>query len=334
MEPLKTLVVHPSLKCNLACKHCYSSSSPEHSASLDGNALKEFLSQARDEGYNYLAFSGGEPLLYKYLPDVLSFSKKLGYTNAITTNGMLLKSSLALRALGNIDLVNISIDGDADLHNRIRGQANAFDKMMEGVSFLKDNKRVFGFSHTVCHQNLEVLDYLENLTLYSHAELLQINKLSNFGRALDMDTALDLDKEHTFYKALFEKYQTIYRRNIEHFYTAITLTDRDNCLKHLAEDWQSLENQETQNNSLSQCFNTLAIDEDGNVVPYGYNVSKKWAFHNVLNAQSLRQSFVDSKTPLLYQTKELVYQSMAYLYQNTNMPFANATNLIEYISCN
>ncbi len=106
------------------------------------------------------------------------------------------------------------------------------------------------------------------------------------------------------------------------------------CLKHLAEDFQSIENQESQNNGLSYYFNTLAVDEVGNIIPYGYNVSKKWAFHNISASKTLRQSFIDVKTPLLKGVKEVVHQSIAYLHHHTNIKFANATNIIESISYN
>jgi Fe-coproporphyrin III synthase len=333
MNPLKTLVVHPTLKCNLACKHCYSASSPEHTGSLDQVALKNFLSQAKDEGYNYLAFSGGEPLLYKFLPEVLMFSKQLGYTNAITTNGMLLKSNLSLRALEYIDLVNVSIDGNAHMHNHIRGQHNAFEKMMEGVHFLRDNNRDFGFSHTICYQDLSILDFIENLALENNAQLLQFNKLSNFGRALDMELTMDSD-ENAFQAQLIDKFQSIFKKNYTHFYTAMSLTTRQNCLTHLAEDFHRLDKYAVQQESLAACFSALTVNEQGDVLPFGYNVAQKHAFHNILSKRHLKDSIKKLKDNTLCQSQALLTKSIEFLYQNDRIHFANATNIIEFMSQN
>ena len=60
-------------------------------------------------------------------------------------------------------------------------------------------------------------------------------------------------------------------------------------------------------------------------------------FDNVLpsiKTSSLKESFVESKKVLMRESKQLVYQSFSYLYQNTQIQFANATNLIEYVSNN
>ena len=72
MAPFRTIQIHGTRKCNLSCKHCYSSSSPHLKDMLDISALKDFLSFAYDQGFNNIAMSGGEPLLYRDIEELLN----------------------------------------------------------------------------------------------------------------------------------------------------------------------------------------------------------------------------------------------------------------------
>ena len=148
-EPFRTIQIHPTRKCNLACLHCYSSSSPQMKEMLDIEALKRFLTIAFDHGYNNISVSGGEPFLYIHLEEMLRFTKALGYQNTMASNGMLLQSEKNQRILEYVDLIAISLDGPPELHDKIRGQKGAFEKTMKGVEVLKNLKKAYGFIHTI-----------------------------------------------------------------------------------------------------------------------------------------------------------------------------------------
>jgi len=56
--------VHPSLQCNLRCRHCYSVSGPEQRGALPVETVLDCLEDCAALGYGVLAASGGEPFLY------------------------------------------------------------------------------------------------------------------------------------------------------------------------------------------------------------------------------------------------------------------------------
>src|ERR1051325_1619394 len=89
-ETYRVLQLHPTRRCNLRCRHCYSSSGPEERDELDVALLCEALSDAQAEGYTVAGFSGGEPLLYKPLRTALEHARTCGMTTTVTSNGMLL----------------------------------------------------------------------------------------------------------------------------------------------------------------------------------------------------------------------------------------------------
>ena len=72
------LHVHPSRRCNIACAHCYSSSGPNVREEFHLELLSNCLDDAVGLGYRQLAVSGGEPLLYRQLPELLDCARGLG----------------------------------------------------------------------------------------------------------------------------------------------------------------------------------------------------------------------------------------------------------------
>src|SRR5678815_3227731 len=73
-DDYRVLQIHPTLRCNLKCPHCYSSSSPQEAGELSLDLLRQTLSEASAEGYNAVGVSGGEPLMFRSLYPVLDLS--------------------------------------------------------------------------------------------------------------------------------------------------------------------------------------------------------------------------------------------------------------------
>ena len=84
--------LHPALRCNLKCRHCYSSSGPGNAQELPAGMLMNVLDSLHAEGFNVASFSGGEPLLYKELFTVMRMRASWAMTVTVTTNGMLLNT--------------------------------------------------------------------------------------------------------------------------------------------------------------------------------------------------------------------------------------------------
>ena len=76
---------------------------------------------------------GGEPLLY---PDILALVREIkarGLTCTVITNGGRLEAYARELVEAGIDLIAVSIDGPPEVHNRIRGQNDAYEKAAAGV---------------------------------------------------------------------------------------------------------------------------------------------------------------------------------------------------------
>lgn len=110
--------------CNADCVFCnFARSKMAASTYADPGRLYGAVDTLYGKGVRYIAFVGGEPLLYRGLPDVIAYAKRLGVTPFLCTNGWLLGSDM-VRRLHNAGLGNviISIDApDPDVHDKNRG---------------------------------------------------------------------------------------------------------------------------------------------------------------------------------------------------------------------
>src|SRR5262249_53587036 len=139
-----TIQLHPTRRCNLRCAHCYSLSGPEERGELPAALLAAAIGDARAEGYGNVSVSGGEPLMYAPLIELLEHAKGLGMTTSVTTNGMLLDEKRVAKIAGKVDTLAISLDGAPESHDRLRGSAKAFQTMADRLGLLRDAGIGFG----------------------------------------------------------------------------------------------------------------------------------------------------------------------------------------------
>jgi radical SAM protein with 4Fe4S-binding SPASM domain len=136
---------HLTERCNLRCRHCYQRGSMvqemtanEVKGEIDG-ATQMFQAWEKEHGIRVspsIHFTGGEPLLYKGLWDVIADSKAKGYGVAMMTNGCLVTRDSAKRAsLLGISDIQVSLEGPPGLHASIRGRGS-FNGAAKGVEHL------------------------------------------------------------------------------------------------------------------------------------------------------------------------------------------------------
>ena len=99
--------------------------------------------------------TGGEPFMRTDLPDIVSALYRKCDRIVINTNGLLDKRIIELcKAFPKVG-IRISIDGKGDIHDRIRGVSNNYDRAMHTLETLwKMGHKDIGFS-TPCRGNQE-----------------------------------------------------------------------------------------------------------------------------------------------------------------------------------
>lgn len=133
---LGTVIV--SDRCNLKCKHC---SVNNITAIMHPFAqIKKEMQTLYDMGVRILFFCGGETFLWRdgdlTVRDLVIEAKKMGFMIVnVVTNGTFPID------LPEADLILLSLDGDRERHNAIRG--NTFDTIMENVKKATSNNICF-----------------------------------------------------------------------------------------------------------------------------------------------------------------------------------------------
>lgn len=115
-------------KCNLKCKHC--SVNNINAVIYPYDQIKAEMQKLYDMGIRILFFCGGETFLWqdgeKDLRYIVREAKEMGFLIVnVVTNGTFPID------LPEADLILLSIDGDKERHNIIRG--DTYDKIMENI---------------------------------------------------------------------------------------------------------------------------------------------------------------------------------------------------------
>jgi radical S-adenosyl methionine domain-containing protein 2 len=106
---------HILSNCNMSCEFCFAKFTEskeflEKNTYLSLENAKELIQELHNYGVSKITFVGGEPLLYPWLSELLSFAKSLSMTTMIVTNGMLLNEKWIEENKSNINWIAISID--------------------------------------------------------------------------------------------------------------------------------------------------------------------------------------------------------------------------------
>lgn len=182
-QRFRVVQIHPSLRCNLTCRHCYSFSSPVRAEGLSRAVVETVVVDAAAQGYDAISVSGGEPLLWPGLRDTLALAKACGMATALSTNLIPLTQRRLAGLRRVLDAVAVSLDGMPPSHDRIRGKRGAFSGMTRRLPALRDSGIPFGFIFTLTNANLHELPWVARFAVENGARMLQIHPLEEVGRA-------------------------------------------------------------------------------------------------------------------------------------------------------
>lgn len=122
-------------RCNLKCKHCFTTKFTPKPRTMTLNDLHNLAEQADALGLCQFTISGGEPLLFDDLDEVIAALNPAKFHLAMSTNGHFLtfEKAVHLKKIG-LDKVKISLDNfDEKLHNDNRNSNGAYKKAIDAM---------------------------------------------------------------------------------------------------------------------------------------------------------------------------------------------------------
>jgi len=180
--PDRIIHLHPTRRCNLACLHCYSESSPQQKTTLDLDLLQQALPLLKAEGYNLISLSGGEPLTYAPLLPLIDYAHANGFRVTMITNGLFATKHID-EVASQLDGMAISFDGLAATHNRIRGRADAFERACATLAHLADHGHPVAAAISLPREAIPDLPDLADHLVGLGAQALQVRPVALAGRA-------------------------------------------------------------------------------------------------------------------------------------------------------
>ncbi len=158
---------HLTERCNLRCLHCYQGRTKVREMTANGvkreidGATEMFQVWEKEHGIRVspsIHFTGGEPLLYKGLWDVMAYARKKKYGVALMTNGCFIKKEEARRASDlKISDIQVSLEGPPDLHDSIRGKGS-FAAAAKGVEELVAADNRVSANVTLSRLNVDMIE--------------------------------------------------------------------------------------------------------------------------------------------------------------------------------
>jgi Fe-coproporphyrin III synthase len=141
------------------------------------------LGEAVALGYTQLSISGGEPLLYRPLAELLRQARALGMTTSLTSNGTLLDNRRWAALAPLIDTLAVSIDGRPREHDALRASDGAFERTRRNLRGLRATRANYGLIFTLTQHNVDSLEFVVRLAAEHGARQVQVHPLTLHGRA-------------------------------------------------------------------------------------------------------------------------------------------------------
>ncbi len=121
-------------RCNSSCSHCFVRARGPQRSGLVPALAQNMVQEGYEAGFRHLHLTGGEPLLWEGLLEILDQAFGLGYQTAfLNTNGTLLTGKVS-RKLANYEglSISISLQGPRRNHDRLRGKGS-YDRALGGI---------------------------------------------------------------------------------------------------------------------------------------------------------------------------------------------------------
>lgn len=143
------LTIAPTMDCNFKCAYCFENNKSKTYMSIETEkVLVDFImNEYRNKCFKdvQIDWYGGEPLLafdsIKRISESLN-DCNIKFSSSLITNGYLLdKEKIEQLSSLNINTIQISIDGDSNIHNRSRphiANGDSYEKIMENLQHLHD----------------------------------------------------------------------------------------------------------------------------------------------------------------------------------------------------
>ena len=176
--------------CNFACKHCRAANnlSREKMYYRPLEMYKNVIDDLAANQISLLGITGGEPTLFPYFRDIVSYTKQRKIVITIYTNASNISSevvSTLSQCLTKDDLIHVSLDGGTEEDNDKQRGKGAFQKAIHGLEILTKHGLPIRLTIVPTIYNINNIEKIVDIALKYNIEVVSAVPLMAAGRATE-----------------------------------------------------------------------------------------------------------------------------------------------------
>ncbi len=198
-------------RCNNACHHCYNDRTRNiKELSLDG--WKKVIDMVWQQGIPQVVFTGGEPTLIDFLPELIAYAQNKGLVTGMNSNGRLLRDAKYVNTLvdSGLDHIQITLESHREsIHNDMVANAKAWKQTVAGIKNALASNLYVMTNTTLLTSNVAYLEDLLNFLAELGVKTVGLNALIYSGSGLKVQTGFPEEE----LPALLDKAKLICEQN-------------------------------------------------------------------------------------------------------------------------
>jgi MoaA/NifB/PqqE/SkfB family radical SAM enzyme len=134
------LSIEVTTRCNSGCSYCFARANLDYERDIPLETALDFIKEAAGMGYNQLHITGGEPLLYPGIEELLIHARNQGYLRVlVNTNGHLINHGTIFVPGDFTDILELTftLQGPPEYHDIYRGP-DSWEKAARGLDIAHD----------------------------------------------------------------------------------------------------------------------------------------------------------------------------------------------------
>ena len=185
--------------CNLHCVHCLNNSGQKLQNQLAFYELQKLVEHLSSGGIQEIRFTGGEPLVYEHIYELIKLATDNGIYTSIGTNGTLITENVArLLKQAGLKKAVVSVDGTLQKHDEIRGKGN-FEKTISGINNLEKYGIETRINSVIMKSNIDDIIKLAK-QLNSQKKHLMIRRFIESGRGENLKDNVLTKEDYEYVK--------------------------------------------------------------------------------------------------------------------------------------
>lgn len=201
-------------KCNMNCTHCTNARFEREGREMTIEDLKDFAKQADELGLAQFNISGGEPLCFDNLDEIIDALNPEKFHISMSSNGLLLTEEKAkhLKSIG-LDKMRISLDSiDEETYLQTRKIEGTYQKAKNALFISKNAGIQTAIQTVVSHQNCQT-KATEDLAKFANDNDFNLDVLvaRATGRWEGKEEVLITKEDNEFLLNLRNKYPVVHR---------------------------------------------------------------------------------------------------------------------------